>query len=279
MPVDRQDLAKDWSRGLRGGRGRVWRAEPSRPPPGANVTGHPRIVLAIDHVHPLVVSGLSAAIALRPGEVLLMPPGAWNQPQPGPARFYGSVTLQADGLRVFFRQRRGAALDTRGSPCWLHLLPAPEADEQALWRLCLEERDAATRAALVHALCQRCLQALRRAPDAADGGRRWAAIAAWIEEQLPLSPTRAATARQLGLHPTTLTRLCRQHTGMGFHAWRQSRQLGHARQQLHQHPQLGIAELARSCGFDDPRHFRQVYKRVFGIAPSRDRQGPTERAP
>ena len=36
-------------------------------------------------------------------------------------------------------------------------------------------------------------------------------------------------------------------------------------------PEVSIAAVARRCGFDDPRHFRRLWKRTFGLPPSRSR--------
>ncbi|MDA3962284.1 MAG: helix-turn-helix domain-containing protein [Planctomycetota bacterium] len=88
---------------------------------------------------------------------------------------------------------------------------------------------------------------------------------------MPVVPSRSATAAEFGLHPSSVTRLCQHYTGTSFKAWCQSLRCAHARRLLRRYPDLTIAECAREWGFADPRHFRRVYRKEFGLTPARDR--------
>lgn len=252
---------------LAAGPGTVARADHEAPVPGCSRCDGPRVVLCLAGPHRLRVSGRPASQTLAPGEALLMPPGTWNRAEPGRRRRYISFTAQPDGLRAFMRWHDGRALNSSPSAC--ALLPHQPPDDAALWRLALAAATAEERRALTTALLWRCLAALERpAPTTRPTAqRRWQAVAAWLVEQLPLLPGRAATAAHAGLHPAYLSQLCRDHAGCTFQDWCARQRLLHARTLLIAHPDLTVATVARLCGYGEPRHFRRQFRRHLGMTP------------
>lgn len=64
-----------------------------------------------------------------------------------------------------------------------------------------------------------------------------------------------------------LSRAFKEHTGLSPLQYQQQLKLEHAANLL-ENPKLSIELVAEQCGFDDPRHFRRLWKRQFGSPPS-----------
>lgn len=263
-------IAVDLRRVLACGVTAVAVATPAPPVPGCTRCEGPRLVICLSGRHRMRVAGHIGVVELGPGQVLMMPDGTWNRAEPGRRRRYASFTLQADGLRAFLRRHDGRSLAT--SPAHFALLPRPSPDDEALWRLVLDA-GADARSALVGALVWRCLLALEQpAPSRRSSARqRWATIAAWLVEQLPVLPGRDATAECFALHPAYLSQLCRDHAGCSFQDWCGRQRVHHARILLHAHPQMTVAAVAEHCGYADLRHFRRMFRRHLKQAPGDSR--------
>lgn len=89
--------------------------------------------------------------------------------------------------------------------------------------------------------------ALARAPDDASTAGDW--------------------ARRLGVHPKTLHRLFLRETGMSFGQWRQQARLLAALEQLAGGAR--VIDVALALGYGSPTAFATMFRRQFGVAPSR----------
>ena len=78
-------------------------------------------------------------------------------------------------------------------------------------------------------------------------------------------------ANAAGVHLRHLERLFHRHLGVSPRAYYQRLRLARARDQV-QGTMLGLAEVARSVGFDSLSHFSKCYMDAHGIRPSEDRK-------
>lgn len=80
-------------------------------------------------------------------------------------------------------------------------------------------------------------------------------------------------ADALNMSPSTFRRRLIDATGESPKNYITAIQMDKARQLLTDHPQMAIAKVARQCGFDDAANFSRVFKRIYGIAPSKYGKG------
>lgn len=99
------------------------------------------------------------------------------------------------------------------------------------------------------------------AAPAADGA--WPRIAA-LAGRDP-SPTRAAAARELGLAPETISRLCRRHGGCTWLELVDAARLGRA--ELVLRGEKGLADIAERCGFASAQHLIRRFRLRHGTTP------------
>lgn len=84
-------------------------------------------------------------------------------------------------------------------------------------------------------------------------------------------PVSLPALAQVGQMSTrSLTRAFKEATGLTPVQYHQRLQLELAATLLH-NPELSIEEIAHKCGFEDARHFRRLWQRQFGLAPSASR--------
>jgi AraC family transcriptional regulator, carnitine catabolism transcriptional activator len=91
-----------------------------------------------------------------------------------------------------------------------------------------------------------------------------------LENPLPCS----AIAARLKLSGRQLQRHFNAHLGVGIRHHNLYIRLERAHQYIQQ-TDLSITEIAIACGFGSPEHFSRLYRRNFGVAPSKDRQQDT----
>ncbi|MEM8854765.1 MAG: AraC family transcriptional regulator [Pseudomonadota bacterium] len=72
-------------------------------------------------------------------------------------------------------------------------------------------------------------------------------------------------AEEIGLHPTTLSRLFSEVVGLPPHAFRLDRKVQEARKRIARGEEL--ADVASDLGFSDQSHLTRHFKRRFGITP------------
>ncbi|AFC33285.1 AraC family transcriptional regulator [Paenibacillus mucilaginosus 3016] len=74
------------------------------------------------------------------------------------------------------------------------------------------------------------------------------------------------------LNPVYFSQLFKQKTGQGFKEYVIHLRLEQAKQLL-QNPTLKLADIAERIGYQDMRHFTQVFRKRFGVTPTEYRQG------
>lgn len=94
--------------------------------------------------------------------------------------------------------------------------------------------------------------------------------AAWLE-YVDSHATEPLTVDELavkaGISKRHFIRLFRQAAGMGFSDYMQLRRVEHACRMLLETDHK-IASIAKSAGYQDPAHFREVFRKVMGTSPS-----------
>ncbi len=88
-----------------------------------------------------------------------------------------------------------------------------------------------------------------------------------LENPLPV----ATIARRAGLSQRQLERLFRSHTGLTAVQYYQASRLERARSLVTQ-TEMPLLVVATACGFSSQEYFARVYRRHFGLQPSRDRR-------
>ncbi len=163
--------------------------------------------------------------------------------------------------------------DDRALNAWLadfrHARVAPA--RHSLQRLVREvdATDSAAPLAAAGAAIELLAEAMRAgAPPPAP---RWVSrIVEVLEADLGNTPSLAALAREVGLHPAHVTRIFRQARGESIGEYVRRRRCETADQALR--GDLPLADIAAAAGFSDQAHFTRVFRRQFGMAPGMRRR-------
>jgi AraC-like DNA-binding protein len=99
----------------------------------------------------------------------------------------------------------------------------------------------------------------------------------WLEEHYQRPLPLAAAAKQAGLSVPVFTRAFRQATGRSFADWLRQRRCD-AAEELLRHSRLGVAEIARDCGFSAVHAFLRAFKARHRMTPGAWRQKRAPRA-
>ncbi|QYE34506.1 AraC family transcriptional regulator [Polymorphobacter sp. PAMC 29334] len=95
----------------------------------------------------------------------------------------------------------------------------------------------------------------------------------WIEGHLDEPLTLDAIASRSGLSPYHFSRMFTARMGRSVMAHVRGRRLVRAGQRLVNDPDVRLIDLAFDCGFESQEAFTRAFRRVFGVAPGRFRQG------
>jgi len=95
----------------------------------------------------------------------------------------------------------------------------------------------------------------------------------WIERHLDDPLTLDHIADQAGLSPYHFSRLFTARMGRSVMAYVRGRRLVRAAHRLVGDPDVRLVDLAFDCGFDSQEAFTRAFRRIFGVAPGRFRQG------
>lgn len=132
-------------------------------------------------------------------------------------------------------------------------------------------------------MTQLLLEEVRRAPALLAGlpmprDRRLWAVCQGLVADPASSLTLDDWAKRAGASARTLARLFRSETGMGFGTWRQQLRLARSIELISRGVPLG--EVAASLGYAGQSAFSAMFRRAFGVAPSRfiDDAGPRGQA-
>jgi len=91
-----------------------------------------------------------------------------------------------------------------------------------------------------------------------------------MEQAIENSVSVAKIAKQIGISPRQLERLCHRHLHMGPAAFYLALRVTRARELL-QLTTMSVTEVAIACGFRSPAHFSTCYRRIFGRSPRDER--------
>jgi transcriptional regulator GlxA family with amidase domain len=89
----------------------------------------------------------------------------------------------------------------------------------------------------------------------------------WIVAHSDENPTIDDLATVAAMSPRNLTRVFRQTTGITLKTFCHKVKLQVARDLLHS-PALTMESISKSCGFNDARQLRRLWKRTFGVNPT-----------
>ena len=101
----------------------------------------------------------------------------------------------------------------------------------------------------------------------------FAAVVAWIEQQLDRPLTVEQVAARAGFSPYHFSRLFTARMGRSVMAHVRGRRLVRGARRLCNEPDLKLVDLAFDCGFESQEAFTRAFKRVFGVSPGRFRSG------
>lgn len=99
------------------------------------------------------------------------------------------------------------------------------------------------------------------------------ATLAWIEQHLHEPLSVQAIAIEAGLSPYHYSRLFTARMGRSVMAYVRGRRLLSSARRLVSEPDLRIIDLAFDSGFESQEAYTRAFKRIFGVAPARFRQG------
>lgn len=72
---------------------------------------------------------------------------------------------------------------------------------------------------------------------------------------------------QFGIGKTTLSKIAKKCYGCGIQEHIRNLRMEKAKQMLREEPELSVAEIAQSCGYDDYNYFITVFSRTVGVPP------------
>nr|WP_285891360.1 AraC family transcriptional regulator [Paenibacillus pasadenensis] len=118
--------------------------------------------------------------------------------------------------------------------------------------------------------------------DYASAGRNSRAVMAamldYIDRHAPEPLTAEQLAQQAGISRRHFIRLFQQAAGMGFSDYVQLRRIEHACRML-AGTDHKVAYIAKSSGYRDTAHFREVFRKLIGMSPSEYRKGAARTGP
>jgi AraC family transcriptional regulator len=100
-----------------------------------------------------------------------------------------------------------------------------------------------------------------------------AATLGWIEAHLDDALSLESIADRAGLSPYHFSRLFSARMGRSVMAHVRGRRLIRVAQRLIDDPDVRLIDLALDCGFESQEAFTRAFRRLFGVAPGRFRQG------
>ncbi|CAI6043813.1 AraC family transcriptional regulator [Cohnella sp. JJ-181] len=109
------------------------------------------------------------------------------------------------------------------------------------------------------------------ARDAARGTPEMSGLLTFVDAHASEPLTVRELAARAGLSARHMIRLFRRHAGMGFSEYVQHKRVEQSCRLLLD-TERKIADIAKSAGYRDPAHFREVFRKVMGVSPGQYRR-------
>lgn len=93
----------------------------------------------------------------------------------------------------------------------------------------------------------------------------------WIRSNFHADLSLEKVAALVYLNPVYFSQLFKQKTGHGYKEYVIQLRLEHAKKLLH-NPELKLSDIAERIGYQDVRHFMQLFRKKFGLTPTEYRQ-------
>jgi two-component system response regulator YesN len=109
---------------------------------------------------------------------------------------------------------------------------------------------------------------LAAATEEAGDGKRIYKIISYLHEHITETISLKKLSEAFYLHPTYISQLFKQETGMNYHDYLMRLRIDSAKKLLST-SDLSISQIASMTGFQDYRRFSQVFKRLENVTPSK----------
>lgn len=97
-------------------------------------------------------------------------------------------------------------------------------------------------------------------------------VAKFIKSNMENPPTLTETAKRFSLTPQYLSAFFKKKTGMRFHEYIHILRMLKAEELLTGKNNMRISEISEMCGFNDSNYFSFIFKKHFGMSPSKMRK-------
>ncbi|NJL70293.1 MAG: helix-turn-helix transcriptional regulator [Candidatus Competibacteraceae bacterium] len=189
------------------------------------------------------------------------------------------LVFSADFLRLVIYHHPGGPRLIRRSPfAWHSGMPLPEYGNHLLAALASAPRQVPESANLRSLVLLLIASARDHAasdppPPRVPGkaARTWYDAERFLDLHLHEPLTREQVAEAAGVTPSYLTKLCEKQTGRPYQKHLLSLRLKRA-ESLLLHSSLSLAEVSRTAGFSNPRHFNDAFKDAYSLPPGAFRE-------
>jgi len=261
----------------------------SRPllPAGSNAqaTGFPRLIIPLESPKPMLYAFNNKVCKhnFTPGEVLILPPGAWScELWDQPHRMI-SIVFHHNFVRVIYiDQQAGAAPRpiTNGPDIFYHTPQKLSLEAtHTLQALCNASINSPAIKYNFMALLKLVTAALEKPEEEKRDKSRflWECIQEQIERSFYLPLSRENIAEELHITPSHLSRLVRKYTGSGVNEYITRIRMEHSLRLLSD-KSISIDEIAMQCGYAYTSYFIRVFRRYFGDTPGDYRNRKTAKS-
>jgi AraC-like DNA-binding protein len=238
----------------------------------------PRIIMPLSGKKNMAFSdrGEIELIQIRRGDIVFCEPGAWVKEFWTAPHEMISLIYYDEKIRAIYINHNGRQPEQDGPNVYFHTsrpVSAPGSHTvKALIELAAADEHSGA-AELCAALLNFTLKDLKDNKGALQGKAHatWGGIINYMHENLSASLSRNSTARRFKLHPSHLSRLAREQTGMSFNECLTAIKMERAAGFL-ANESLNIDEVAERSGFKYTSYFIRVFHKHFNKSPGAYRE-------
>jgi AraC-like DNA-binding protein len=238
------------------------------PPADAGFRGGTRLVLGIAgrNQMDLAQGDRQRVVTLRRGDLVCIDRHSWNRPRHTWEKTFLAIILKRDHISYYLRHAFGPG-STPAEACRSYVArpPAPATLHLAAAAEALGKQRSEALLDVCRCLVAECLREISEPAGQSQAGV-WLQLGDWVDRHLHEDIDRSAVALACGVHPNHVSRLFRQHAGMGFVAWVRRRRIERACALLARGG-MRVAEVAQRCGFTSAEYFATVFRRECGVSP------------